>query len=291
MPGDRSFSDIVNGVRPPLANSGAASQNGRPFFEKSAPKAVRLSRRSTVLSVAVAVIGLSMSVYCAAGFVHYKRVAQVELSAAQRAERTNADLQVALDRLRDSSAGARTGIDAIREPLPAIGQLDVGVNDRAAVLGQAFGSLDSQVTDTQPMAIAALSPDRPTTFAHGYLQRAWARITLDQSVQNLQQLNAEYDALVSERDQLQQRVKELEQKLTLVEQPQAAPQTARASQDPAQKGAASIAFPAAPAAVGPSAEPASPVFKNFNAPASAPNYFSNESGAILGNPNAAADRR
>jgi hypothetical protein len=51
-------------------------------------------------------------------------------------------------------------------------------------------------------------------------------------------------------------------------------------------GAAIIAFPGGAAA----SEQAGHVYKNFNPPGSAPNYFSDESGAILGTHTSASHR-
>jgi len=56
------------------------------------------------LGATVLITALCASTFCAVGYVHYKHAASDERIAAQRTERANADLQDALDRLRDELA-------------------------------------------------------------------------------------------------------------------------------------------------------------------------------------------
>ncbi len=70
--------------------------------------AVVLSRP---LGAAVMITSLSISTFCAVGYVHYKRSASDERFAAHRAERANVNLQDALGRLRDELAATKPRID------------------------------------------------------------------------------------------------------------------------------------------------------------------------------------
>jgi hypothetical protein len=63
------------------------------------------------LGAAVVIITLSVSTFCAVGFVHYRHAASEERLAAQRAQRANVDLQDALNRLRDELAATSSRTD------------------------------------------------------------------------------------------------------------------------------------------------------------------------------------
>jgi hypothetical protein len=114
-----------------------------------------------------------------------------------------------------------------------------------------------------------------------HLQQSLGRI--DQTQENIPQLGAEYHEVVRERDQLRERLSELEEKLSLSLAPRQAAKIPPNSPvgSSANSGTAAITFPSS-AAGGP--------VKNFISPGSVPDYFSNESGAILGQPSPASDR-
>ena len=288
MPSNRSFGDIVRGVRGPLASAPHLLQDRRPSFPDIAPFAPQIARPSTVVGAAVATIGLCVSTYCAIGFVHYKHVADIETGAAQRTERANADLQAALDRLRDSVAGAEVRIDETSARAPAAAASTQDQIKDTGQLTQALGPLDPQRTEVKLLAMAGAQADRPITLPAGHLQQTWARISRDQTEETLQRMAHEYEEVVFERDQLHQRVGDLEQKLSLLETREAPPDAGKIREDAAdatspRNGAASTAFPGSSGA--------EQSLKNFNTPGSVPNYFSNESGAILGTAASASDRR
>ena len=125
-----------------------------------------------------------------------------------------------------------------------------------------------------------------------YIARLWARIAARDAEEQLERLAADYAELVDERDRLRERVRELEQSLSLSQAPQDSPQPAKGPPDNSfgassvKPGAAIIAFPGGAAA----SEQTGRVYKNFNPPGSAPNYFSDESGAILGTHTSASRR-
>jgi hypothetical protein len=280
---NRSFRDIVDGTRDPLRTARHDTGSGVPYRAKDA-RAFGLSlTRPMALCGAVAIAALCGSIYGAVGYVHYKHVAGTEREAAQRAQRANADLQDALNGLRDQLAVAKARIDtAAGEAKPPVAVAKPDKAERAVQLTRALGPPDLQLSAPQAATLAAtrITDD-------GHLQQAWARISLDQTEQKIQQLSAEYDEVIGERDQLRERLGELEEKLSLLQAPQAPRQAAKVPADSiagtssAGGGATSITFPRS-AAGGPAPEPSRQVFKNFTSPASVPNYFSDESGAILG---------
>jgi hypothetical protein len=295
LPANRSFLDVVNGTRDPLRNAADAARNDGPDPAKDT-RAFGLSLpRPMVLCAAVAIVGLCGSIYCAVGYVHYQHAAGTERAAAQRAERANADLQNALDGMRDQLTVAKAQIDTLAgdaKPPVAVSKHDSA--DRAAQLTRGLGPPDLQLTDPRSTIFAANLSWETTKLPDGHLQQSWARIELNEAEGKIQQLGAEYDAVIGERDQLREHLGELEEKLALLQAPQAPRQAAKVppnstSGSSAGGGLAAIAFPRS-AVAGPAAEQSPQVFKNFTAPGSVPNYFSDESGAILGRPTAASGR-
>jgi hypothetical protein len=68
-----------------------------------------------IVFIAMAIAATCTSTYCAVGYLHYKHID--EARAVQRAERANADLQNALDRLRDELTASRARIDTLEMEL------------------------------------------------------------------------------------------------------------------------------------------------------------------------------
>lgn len=80
-----------------------------------------LTRRdaATLAFGAVLTAALAVTGYAGLGLFRVQRIAAVERSAAERAERANADLQDALFRMRDEVAETRRQIDALADQLAA----------------------------------------------------------------------------------------------------------------------------------------------------------------------------
>ena len=298
LPANRSFREIVNGTRDPLKNAGDAAASGGLYFAPGA-RAFGLSMpRPMVQCAAVAIVAFCGSIYCAVGYVHYKHAAGTERAAAERTERANADLQNALDGMRDHLAVAKARIDTLAgdaKPPAAASKPDKA--DHAVQLTPPLGPPDLQLSDTQPATLPANLIREATRLSDGHLQQSWARIELNEAEGKIQQLSAEYNAVIGERDQLREHLGELEEKLALLQAPQAPQAPLQAPKGPpnstsgssASSGLAAIAFPRS-AVAAPAAEQSREGFKNFTAPGSVPNYFSDESGAILGHPTPASGR-
>jgi len=152
-----------------------------------------------------------------------------------------------------------------------------------------------RLADPQAINAAALLRGNVTGQSGASFARLWTRIGARDAEEQLDRLSAEYAELADERDQLRERVNQLEQALALLQAPSGPLQPARAPANnssgvsSATPGAAAIAFPGA-AAFGPAAEQSRQAYRNFTPPGSAPNYFSDESGAILGTRNSAMPR-
>lgn len=293
MPDNRSFLEIVNGVRaPPQSAPDPTPRRRRHVAATARAFAFPLSWSVTVCA-GVAILALCAAIYGTIGYVDEKRLADAERVAAEHAIRTNADLQRQLDRARDESPASGAPIATASETKPALAAAAPAVIDRAPTLIAALGPADPRLPDARlPDPLSATVADLfrrdgakvSAKLSDSYLAPLWARIAARDAEEQLERLAADYAELVGERDQLRERVRELEQTLSLSQAPQDSLQPAKMPPDNSfgastvKPGAAIIAFPGGAAA----SEQAGRVYKNFNSPGSAPNYFSDESGAILG---------
>jgi hypothetical protein len=302
LPDNRSFLEIVNGAPVPSSAPDPMPRRGWPIAATARAFAFPLSWSVTVCA-GVAILALCAAIYGTIGYVDEKRLADAERAAAEHAIRTNADLQLQLDRARDESPASAASLATASEPKPTLAASAPAVIDRApppliAALGPADARLpdarlpDARLADPLSATVADLFRRDTAKPTDGYLARLWARIAARDAEEQLERLAAEYAELVSERDQLRERVRELEQTLSLSQAPQDPAQPAKVPPDNSfgpssvKPGAAIIAFPGGAAA----SEQAGHVYKNFNPPGSAPNYFSDESGAILGTRTSASHR-
>jgi hypothetical protein len=238
---------------------------------------------SRPLGAAVVVTTLSTSTFCGVGYVHYKHAASAERVAAQRAERANADLQDALDRLRDELAATMSRIGT------------PGDNGKGQTAASEPDNIDRVELFTrsleQPHDLQLTDPQRPT-WAVSLSWEPRSHSSLDQNQVKLQQLSAERDEAAGERDQLRARVSELEQELSLLRSRRGPRPVANAATvrpvPPGQAPEAEAAIASAPAIVQAPEHPrqVAVVFptKNFTPPGWAPSNFSNESAPIRGNP-------
>ena len=299
MPDNRSFLEIVNGAR--------ATSPATPAFVRSADRQLvaRLRAfafsRPWVVTLCVALVGLCAAIYGAIGSIEEQSAASVERKPAFRAARATTAPQQIVEPSRETMPVPATSNGASVNATPPVAAPD---GDRIASLIVALGPVDARLPNARlpdlPAANAApLSLSDSAARADAYVARLWGRIGARDAEAQFDRLAADYADLVSERDQLRERVKELEQTLSSLQLPPGSPQAARMPVDgaigaaSARAGAAVIAFPgtaSAGASAGPSAEQPRPVVKNFTTPGSAPNYFTDESGAVLGNPAATPTR-
>lgn len=149
--------------------------------------------------------------------------------------------------------------------------------DWSAQLTEALERLDEHATELKRIkATAKLNPGS-TGLASDHLQQTWTLISLDETQKIIEQLSAEYDEIMSERNRLQDRVDELQQNLSLL-QPSPSqianppPNSSVFGTDP-KFGAA---LPTAARGENPSI-----VLKNFHSPDWAPDHFNNESGRLF----------
>ena len=293
MPDNRSFLEIVNGARVPSSAPDPMPRRGQPIAGTARAFAFPLSWSVTVCA-GVAILALCAAIYGTIGYVDEKRIAVAERIAVEHAIRTNADLQRQLDRARDAlpASGARIETaSAPTEPRPALAVSAPAAIDRAPPpLIAALGQTDPRLPDPLAVNVAGLLRQDAAKASDSYIVRLWARIAARDAEEQLERLAADYAELVDERDRLRERVRELEQSLS--QAPQDSPQPAKGPPDNSfgpssvKPGAAIIAFPGGAAG----SEQAGHVYKNFNPPGSAPNYFSDESGAILGTHTSASRR-
>jgi murein DD-endopeptidase MepM/ murein hydrolase activator NlpD len=222
--------------------------------------AARSSRAFTVArpwgsaACAATVLILGAATYSAVGYLHYKHIAGTERVAAQRAERANADLQDALDRMRNELATMQTQIDRLGEDAKRQAALsEQGKADRVAQLTRALeqAQRDLHLADAQRATLTARLSKEATDVADGQAKHSQAQSSLDQTQKKLQQLSAERDKAVGERDQFRARVNELEQKLSLLSSRQAPRPVAEAALPVLSAPSAPAAAPAPVAAAAP----------------------------------------
>jgi hypothetical protein len=234
------------------------------------------------LGATVLITGLCAWTFCAVGYVHYKHAASDERIAALRTERANADLQDALDRLRDELAATKSRIDTPGDN--GKGQTAASEPDKIDRVEHFTRGLE------QPRDLQLTDPQRPTWA----VSLSWEprSQSLDQNQVKLQQLSAERDEAADERDQLRARVDELEQKLSLLQSRRGSRSVAHAATvrpvPPGQAPEAEAAIASATAAVVQAPEhprQVAVVFptKNFTPPGWVPTNFSNESAPVRGN--------
>jgi len=256
-------------VFPEHRSFGALAKSGIDFV---------LTRRRLAASCAAAAIGVAALTYCAVGYVHFKRVAGAEQAAAQRAERTNVELQDALAGLHNELAAAQARIETLSEE--AKRQLAVSETAKADRLAQLTRALDQaqrdlHLAEAQRATLAARLSKDAADLADGQQKQSQAQTSLDQTQKKLQQLTTERDKAAAERDHLRTRVGELEQKLSALQTRQAPRPVAEARPEPAAPVAApapavaAVPAPSAPrvAAVAPAPVVAAPAPAVAAAPA------------------------
>ena len=235
------------------------------------------ARPWSVLSVSLGIATVCTSTYYIIGSLRYEHLAQDERLAAERAERANIDLQDALDRLRNELAQTQSGTAEATPEIASIQKMD-----RIAQLTEALGRLDEHATELKRIK----APPKRTTgsagFASGHLQQSWTFISRDETQKSVEQLSAEYDEIMGERNRLQDRVNELQQSLSLLQASQPSPsQIAKPPPNSSVFGTFKFGE-----ALPTSARDENPpiVLKNFHSPDWVPDHFNNESGPLLDSP-------
>jgi hypothetical protein len=243
------------------------------------------ARPWSVLSVGLGIAAVCTSTYHVIGPLRYEHLAQDEKLAAERAERTNIDLQDALDRLRTELAETQNGIG---EATPEIASIQK--RDWIAQVTEALDRLDEDATELKRIKAIPKLTVASAGFAPGHLQQSWTLIGLDETQKRVEQLSAEYDDIMSERNRLQDRVNELEQNLSLLQASQPSPsQIAKPPPNSSAFGTDPKVGEALPTAA--RDDNPSTVLKNFHSPDWVPDHFNNESGCLVDSPAQPPPRR
>ena len=254
FPENRSLRAVVKSTRDASRSAFYAVQSGT-FAAARSVRAFAVARPGPTAIGAAVALALGASSFGTIGYLHYKHVAGTERLAAERAERANADLQEAVDRLRNDLAAAQARIDTLGDEAKRQAVLsEQGKTDRIAQLTRALeqAQRDLHLADAQRATLTARLSKEATDVADGQAKQSQAQSNLDQTQKKLQQLSAERDKAVGERDQLRTRVNELEQKLSLLQtrqapRPVAEAAPAHAAPTPAPAVAAPVVASAAPA--------------------------------------------
>jgi murein DD-endopeptidase MepM/ murein hydrolase activator NlpD len=203
------------------------------------------ARPQQIAACASIVVLLGTSAYCGIGYLKFKHLAGSDRTAAERAERANADLQTALDRIRNELAQTQARIEIVNdEAKRQAAASDQGKSDRVAQLTRALeqAQRDLHLADAQRATLFARLSKEAAEFADGRTKQSLAESGLDKK---LQQVTAERDKVAAERDHLRGRVNELEQKLSLQTRQPPRP-VAEAAPAPAAAAPAAVAAAAPP---------------------------------------------
>jgi murein DD-endopeptidase MepM/ murein hydrolase activator NlpD len=264
FPENRSLRAVVKSTQD-LSRSAFYAVASRGSAAVSSVRAFAVARPGPTAVGAVVVLALGASSYSAVGYLHYKHVAGSERTAAQRAERANADLQEAVDRLRNDLAAAQARVDTLGDEAKRQAALsEQGKADRIAQLTRALeqAQRDLHLADAQRATLAARLSKEAAEVVDGQAKQSQAQSNLDQTQKKLQQLSTERDKALGERDHLRARVNELEQKLSALPNRQAPRPIAEAapilSAPAAPAPAAAAAVASAPAPVVARAAPEQP---------------------------------
>ena len=257
FPENRSLRAVVKSTQDASRSAFYAVQSGT-FAAARSVRAFAVARPGPTAIGAAVALALGASSFGTIGYLHYKHVAGTERLAAERAERANADLQEAVDRLRNDLAAAQARIDTLGDEAKRQAVLsEQGKTDRIAQLTRALeqAQRDLHLADAQRATLTARLSKEATDVADGQAKQSQAQSNLDQTQKKLQQLSTERDKALGERDQLRTRVNELEQKLSALPARQAPRPVAQAAPAqtapaPAPAGAAPVAS-AAPAVAAP----------------------------------------
>ncbi|MGE5270918.1 MAG: peptidoglycan DD-metalloendopeptidase family protein [Thiohalocapsa sp.] len=271
-----------------LLRWGSGAFPDRLSFKSGARRVViaAAAHRRTLALSAAAALGVSSSVYFAACYVRYERLAAVDHAVASRTASANADLQDALARMRDELGTATQALTAAQSRVSALNdetkrqlasteQAVVSKADRIAQLTHALEQAQRELhlAEAQRVTMLARLTKAEAELSERLLRQQQAQAGLEQWQKKIQQLTAERDKAASERDQLRHRVGELE-KHSLQTRPPAAPvaQAVPRSAAPAPIAAAPVAAapaasPSVAAAAPPAAVAAAPAAPSRTAPA------------------------
>ena len=184
---------------------------------RSAAGAISARPQRIAACASIAVL-LGTSAYCGVGYLKFKHLAGSDRTAAERAERANADLQTALDRMRNELAQTQARVEIVNdEAKRQVAASDQGKSDRVAQLTRTLeqAQRDLHLADAQRATLVARLSKEAAEFADGRTKQSQAESGLDQTQKKLQQVTAERDKVAAERDHLRGRINELEQKLSL----------------------------------------------------------------------------
>lgn len=218
---------------------------------------------SSILLGAVAALGLGASLFLGVGYVRYERLALSQEAAVRRAESANADLQDAVARMRDQLGTANQSLGLAQNRMAELrddARRQIAVSEEVATtktdrIGQLSSALDQaqralHLAEAQRVTLMARLRKAENDIAEGQSRQQQAQTgVVNEWQKKVQQLSAERERAIGERDQLRSRITQLEQRLALL-------QTRQPARPVAETPAPTTAAPAESAAVAAPAEPA-----------------------------------
>jgi murein DD-endopeptidase MepM/ murein hydrolase activator NlpD len=185
--------------------------------------------------------------------VRHENTASADRAAALRVESANAALQGELDRLRDRLGADRQALNGAQSRLAALAEEANAKQQQLAATEQASSNTTDRVgqltrelrlAEAQRATLLARLSKAEADIADEHARRSSAATSLDDTKQKMQQLSAERDRAVSERDRLKARVAELEHRVSSA-QPGSPAKPLAAIQSPSAAEATPVAAPPA----------------------------------------------
>ena len=141
------------------------------------------ARPQRIAACASIAVLLGTSAYCGVGYLKFKHLAGSDRTAAERAERANADLQTALDRMRNELAQTQARVEIVNdEAKRQVAAFDQGKSDRVAQLTRTLeqAQRDLHLADAQRATLVARLSKEAAEFADGRTKQSQAESGLDQ---------------------------------------------------------------------------------------------------------------
>ncbi|HEX3536612.1 MAG TPA: peptidoglycan DD-metalloendopeptidase family protein [Stellaceae bacterium] len=197
--------------------------DSRSLFEQARTAVESVSSRPRLAAGAAAALGLAVLGAATVSVVRHEHIASADRASALRVEAANAALQGELDRLRDRLGADRQALSSAQSRLSALAEEANSKQQQLAATEQASSNTTDRVgqltrelrlAEAQRATLLARLSKAEADIADEHARRSNAATSLDDTQRKLQQLSAERDRAISERDHLKARVAELEHRVS-----------------------------------------------------------------------------
>lgn len=197
--------------------------DSRSLFEQARIAVEAVSSKPRIAAGAAAALGLAVLGGATVSVINHEKIASADRAAALRVEAANAALQGELDRLRDRLGSDRQALSSAQNRLSALAEEANSKQQQLAATEQASSNTTDRIgqltrelrlAEAQRVTLLARLSKAEADIADEHARRNSAASSLDDTQRKLQQLSAERDRAISERDHLKARVAELEHRVS-----------------------------------------------------------------------------